>query len=130
MSDSDVEVVRRLFESFRGGAGLEAVLELISDDFVVVVPPSMSAEPDTYEGHEGVRRYFAAFDGQLDDVRFEPLELIDAGDRVIVPLRLSGRGTTSGIEVEQSAVAVHYVREGKVARIEPYPDLESAWRGS
>jgi len=96
---------------------------------VVAVPPSMSAEPDTYEGHDGVRRYFAAFEGQLDDVRFEPLELIDAGDRVIVPLRFTGRGATSGIEVEQPAVTVHFVRDGKVLRIEPYPDLESAWKG-
>jgi uncharacterized protein len=128
MAESDVQVVRRLFESF-GRGELEPVLDLIDEDFVVAVPPSMSAEPDTYQGHEGVRRYFAAFEGQLEDVRFEPLEMIDAGDRVIVPLRLTGRGATSGIEVEQPAVTVHYVRDGKVVRIEPYPDLESAWKG-
>jgi ketosteroid isomerase-like protein len=128
MSDSDVELVRRLFESFQSGS-LEAVLALVHEDFVVAVPPSMSAEPDTYEGHDGVRRYVAAFEGQLDDVRFELLEVIDAGDRVITRLRLTGRGATSGIEVEQSAVSVLFVRDGKIARIEPYPDMDSAREG-
>jgi ketosteroid isomerase-like protein len=126
VSDSPVDVVRRLFESFEGGR-LEDAIELLSEDFVAVVPPSMSAEPDAYHGHEGVRRYFAAFEGQIDDVRFEARDLIEAGDRVIVPLRLSGRGVASGIEVEQNAVAVLRVRDGKVTRIDPHPDLESAY---
>jgi len=26
-------------------------------DFVGVVPPELSAEPDTYRGHAGIRRY-------------------------------------------------------------------------
>jgi ketosteroid isomerase-like protein len=126
VSDAPVDVVRRLFEHLDSGRLAEAI-ELLSEDFVTVVPPSMSAEPDSYHGHEGVRRYFAAFEGQLDDVRFEALDMIEAGDRVLVPLRLRGRGVTSGIEVEQSAVAVHQVRGGKVTRIDPHPDLESAY---
>ena len=75
-----------------------------------------------------VRRYFAGFDGQLDDVRFEPLELIDEGHRVIAALRLTGRGTTSGIEVEQRAASVLELRDGKVVRIESHPDVEAARR--
>ena len=125
MVESNVDVVRSLFDRFASGS-IEAALGLMSEDLVVVVPPSMSAEPDTYQGHEGVRRYFAGFDGQLEDVRFELLELIDAGDRVIATLRLTGRGTTSGIEVEQRAASVLELRDGKVVRIESYPDVETA----
>ena len=29
----------------------------------IEIPPDLSAEPDVYLGHEGVRRYFAGFDG-------------------------------------------------------------------
>ena len=36
---------------------------------MVEVPGSMSAEPDVYEGHAGARRYFAGFDGLIDEVR-------------------------------------------------------------
>jgi ketosteroid isomerase-like protein len=129
MAESSLEVVRRLFEVLANG-DVDAALELISDDFVAVVPPSLSAEPDTYEGHDGVRRYFAAFEGQLDDVRFEALGMIEYGDRVLVSLRMAGRGATSGIEVDQEAVAVHELRDGKIVRIEAHPDLESARRAA
>jgi ketosteroid isomerase-like protein len=125
MSASSVEIVRRLFERFDRD-GLDRALELVAEDFVVEVPGSMSAEPDVYEGHEGARRYFAAFDGLIDDVRFEPLELFDEGEAVIVALRLSGRGSVSGIEVEQRAAVVTRVEHGKVTRMEPHPDLAAA----
>ena len=58
-----------------GATSLDGALELLSEDFVVVVPPSMSAEPDVYEGHAGAIRYFQGFDGLIEDVRFEPLEM-------------------------------------------------------
>jgi ketosteroid isomerase-like protein len=125
MSETSVEIVRRLFELFDGD-GLESALDLLADDFVAEVPGSMSAEPDVYEGREGVRRYFAAFDGFIDDVRFEPLELVPVNDAVVVRLRLSGRGTASGIAVEQHAAVVARVRDGKVTRLDPHPDIESA----
>src|SRR5215210_3511401 len=99
MTESSLETVRRVFERFDRD-GLETALELIADDFVVEVPGSLSAEPDLYVGHEGARRYFAGFDGLLEEVRFEALDLVEHGDAVIVWLRLSGRGAASGIEVE------------------------------
>jgi ketosteroid isomerase-like protein len=86
---SNVDVVRELFDRF-GGDGLESALELISEDFVVEVPGSLSAEPDVYEGHAGARRYFAGFDGLMENVRFEAIDLVEEGDAVIVWLRLSG----------------------------------------
>src|ERR671921_483810 len=102
MPESDVGIVRALFERF-GEESLPGALELLSEDFVVVVPPSMSAEPDVYEGHAGARRYFEGFEGLLEDVRFEPVELLDEPGGVIARLRFTGRGVASGIEVEQFA---------------------------
>ena len=89
---------------------------LISEDFVGEVPGSMSAEPDVYKGHDGARRYFAGFDGLIEDVRFEPIEFVEQGDAVIVWLRLTGRGAASGIEVEQHAAVVTWVKDGKSHR--------------
>ena len=40
--------------------------------------------------------------------------------------RLAGRGASSGLEVELQTGVVHTVAGGKVTRIVPYPDLESA----
>ena len=125
MGESDVDVVRQMFERF-SGSGLESALELISENASFEVPGDMSAEPDVYEGHDGARRYFAGFDGLIEDVRFEALEVEDAGDALIVWIRLSGRGAASGIDVEQHAAILVWLEDGKVVRLRPYPDMDAA----
>jgi ketosteroid isomerase-like protein len=125
MGASDVELVRELFRRF-GDGGLDSALELIADDAVFEVPGTMSAEPDVYEGHDGARRYFAGFEGLLEHLRYEPLEFEQAGDAVIMWIRFKGRGVTSGIEVEQYAAINVWIADGKVARMTPHPDMESA----
>jgi ketosteroid isomerase-like protein len=112
-------------ETFEAG-GVEAALPHFHPDFVGRVPPELSAEPDHYRGADGVRRWFAGFEGSLDDVRIEPLDLIEVGDSVLMPSRLTGRGSESGIEVEQAVVQLWRFRDGLVVRIEAFPDLDSA----
>jgi ketosteroid isomerase-like protein len=125
VSDQNVEVVRRLFELY-GSGGLEAALEVMDEEIEIVIPPALSAEPDSYHGHDGARRYFAGFAGMIEDVRYEALELIPEGEHVLVHARLGGRGASSGLEVDLESVVVHTVEGGKITRIVPYTDLESA----
>jgi ketosteroid isomerase-like protein len=125
MGEPNVELVRELLERFNRN-DRAAMFELLSEDFVAEVPPSLSAEPDVYEGHEGAERYLDAFDGLMDDVRFEVLEYHTEGEQVIVDLLLKGRGAVSGIEVEQRSAVVHWIEGGKVTRMDPYPDVEAA----
>jgi ketosteroid isomerase-like protein len=123
--ETDLQLVERLFAAFEKGS-TEAVIELISDDFRLVVPPSMSAEPDTYEGPAGARRYMDAFDGVMDEVRFSADELHEEAGCVIALVRLSGRGATSGLEMDMQSAAIIRVADGLVTGIETHPDLESA----
>ena len=125
VGESNLEVVRRLFELYASG-GMEAALEVMDEGIVIVIPPNMSAEPDSYHGHDGARRYFAGFEGMIEDVRYEALELIPEGELVLARARLGGRGASSGLEVDLESIVVHAVEDGKVTRIQPYPDLESA----
>jgi ketosteroid isomerase-like protein len=119
-----IEVLERMFAAFEDG-GVEAALEYIDPEFVVVIGPELSAEPDVYRGHEGVRRYFAGFEG-MEDVILTPQGFIEDGEQVLVPTVLSGRGTTSGIEVEQRVVQAWTFRRGKAIRVEAFADLDSA----
>ena len=125
VSQSNVEVVQELFDRFAEG-GIEPTLELISEDVVIEIPPDMSAEPDEYHGHDGVRRYFAGFDGMIEELRYEPLELIPVGEHVLAHVRLSGRGASSGLDVSLEPYVMHELAAGKIVRIRPYPDLEAA----
>ena len=128
MTESASAIVRRMLDHYERG-GVEDILDLLAPDAVFVVPPETSAEPDVYEGHEGARRYFAAFAGALDDVRFELIEVHDESPEAAVGvIRLSGLGSATRIPVELTAVASFVVTDGAVARIVAHPDLDSARR--
>ena len=126
MADSNLEVVQRLFDDYADG-GVEAVLHGADENIVIEIPPELSAEPDTYNGHEGVRRYFAGFEGMLDDIRYEALDLMPSGDDVVIAhIRLAGRGVSSGLDVDLEAFVVHELANGKIVRIRPYAELDEA----
>jgi ketosteroid isomerase-like protein len=129
MSSENVEVVRTAMESFNLD-GVEAIADQISPDFETTTPPSLSVEPDTYRGPDGVRRWFDAWEGTMDEVRFDVDELIDAGDRVIAVSRMVARSHTSGIEVEQAVALVWTLRDGRAVRLDPYATREEAVRAA
>jgi uncharacterized protein len=125
VSDDDIAVVRAGFEAL-SERGVEGLLPLIHPEFEVTTPPGLAAEPDTYRGHDGVRRYFDSFYDAMDEIRFEPGEFVEAGGRVIVPVTLIARGRTTGIEVKQELVLVWTLRDGQAARLEPFATLDEA----
>jgi ketosteroid isomerase-like protein len=126
MSGSPSDLLRRLFELYER-EGVEAVLPLVSPDSVLVVPPSMSAEPDTYEGHDGARRYFAGFDGAIDDVRFNLRETHDESpDSVLAVMEVTGVGATTGIPISLDSVLECHVRGGRIVRMVAHPESATA----
>jgi len=128
MPESAAAIVRRMFERHEQG-GVDAVLDLLAPDAAFVVGPETSAEPDVYEGHDGARRYFAGFEGALDEVRFELVEILEStADRVLASVRLSGYGSATRIHVEQAVLMTVTVRAGAVTRIVTHASLESAQR--
>ena len=44
---------------------------MIHPEFEVTTPQSLASEPDTYRGHEGIRRYFDSFYEAMENVYFE-----------------------------------------------------------
>ena len=127
MSTENVELVRTTMKSFNLD-GVDAITDQISPDFETTTPPSLSVEPDTYRGPEGVRRWFDAWEGTMDEVRFDVDELVDAGDRVVAVSRMVARSHTTGLEVEQAVALVWTLRDGRAVRLDPYATREEAVR--
>ena len=59
----DRDALQAAVEAFASGDP-ERIVRHIDPEFEGVVPPSMSAEPDNYLGHEGVRRYVDLLHGK------------------------------------------------------------------
>jgi ketosteroid isomerase-like protein len=116
LAESDVDLMREGFAAFEE-KGVEGLIPFLHADFEMTTPPGLAAEPDTYRGHDGIRRYFQSFYEVMDDIRFEVLEYEDLGEgRVLMPSILRARGQTTGIEVEQQVTQVWEVRGGLAAR--------------
>ena len=129
MPQQDVEVVQRTLEAFNSGE-VEQVLAIVHPDFEARIAPELSAEPDTYRGGSGVQRYFDSFREAFEQIRFEVEELTDAGDAVVVGLRMTAIGKLTGIPVEQRNAGVWTVRDGRVVRIDTYVTVEEALRAA
>jgi ketosteroid isomerase-like protein len=121
----NVEIVKRGFSAFAQG-GVEALLEFVHEDFVASTPPGLASEPDTYRGHEGVRRYFDSFYEAMDEVRWESHAFHEVGEKVVVEFTLYARGKSTGLEFGQDAVQVWTLQDGKGIGLELYPTLEEA----
>lgn len=117
---------RRVFAAMNE-QGLEAALDDIDPEFEMTTPPDLAAEPGTFSGHAGIKRWFDSFDEAMEKIRIEPSELRDAGrDHVAASFTLSARGRTSGLEFNQNAAMLMTMREGRLLRIEYFGDVDEA----
>lgn len=74
-----------------------------------------------YRGHAGFRKLLARFDEAFEEQGYEPLAFIEAGDRVVVPLRWWGRGRTSGATiVERDETWVFGVRDAAITSVDEF----------
>jgi ketosteroid isomerase-like protein len=125
MSQENVEIVRSAYAAL-AEQGVEAVLPLIDPRFETTTPSSLASEPDTYRGHQGVRRFFDSFGDAMEGVYFEGQEFTAVGDKVLVDTLLHARGRATGIETEQRAFLVWTLREGMATRLETFAEKERA----
>jgi ketosteroid isomerase-like protein len=97
------------------------------DPAVEYQPAELFPDPDpTYDGHEGIREVWRVLLDAFEDVRLDPEELLDLGDRVLVTTRLSGHGTGSGVAISQPLFQVFTLRQGLPFRQHDYLDRAEA----
>jgi ketosteroid isomerase-like protein len=120
----NVEVVRRFFEELNEGK-LEALLARLAPGFEMAVPEEMGAEPQTYEGPEGFRRWFDSFT-EIMEIRVESHDAFAVGDRVVAPHTVHARGRASGIDTAQYTVHVWHLCDGKAEMVEVFASLDEA----
>jgi ketosteroid isomerase-like protein len=116
MSEENVDLVRGGFDAFQEG-DLSRMLDLMADDLV-----TYRADPDgaTYHGKDGFLRATADWTEGFSEWSVIPREFIDAGDRIVVPVRQVARGEASGIPVEGEFWFVFEMRGRTVAKVSFY----------
>jgi ketosteroid isomerase-like protein len=125
MRQENVEIMRRAY-AVLAEQGVEAVLAFVDPEWESRAPSSLASEPDTYRGHEGVRRWFGSFGDAMEGIHLEAVEFVPAGDKVLVETKLHARGRSTGIETEQRAFLVWTLRDGLLTTVEAFAEKGQA----
>jgi ketosteroid isomerase-like protein len=125
MPQANVEVLREAIDAINSW-DVEVIVALSHPEFEAVVPPQFSTEPDTYRGPEGIRRYFESFEAAMDEINYHPESLWDAGDSVVVAVRLTAKGRHTSIPVEQRFAHVWELHEGRLRGVRTYATPDEA----
>jgi len=128
MSKENVEVVLRLHTAVIGG-DLDGLLSEADPDaeYRAATQQAIEGEEGVFRGHEGLRRWFGELHDLYEDLSSEIVEVRDLGDRVVVAFVVRGRGTSSGITLEQPLAQVVTVRRGKATEVREYFSRDEAF---
>ena len=98
-----------------------ALQDLVTSDMELIRAPGLGR----IEGSAAVIGFAAP--ESFEEQRFEISgEIVEQGDRLLVPLRVRARGAGSEMEIEEDVWHVVLVRDGRIARLEIFFDGDAA----
>ena len=100
--------------------------ETWAEDGVLVTRGALFPEAGEWPGREGFLRFTAQQMEAFERMWITPLDFIEAGDRLLVPIRLGGTARHTGIDMEFELFHVIEFRDGQVIRLEPFLDRNEA----
>lgn len=127
MSQSDVEVLRKIYEAMGAGRFWDCGPYFDDDIEWEWAPPLTGLTGRTYRGIDEVAAATKDWVKAWDWFWREAEEYIEIGDHVVVVVvRQHGRLKGSDSEVEEKAADVWSIRDGKATSYKAYSDLDEA----
>ena len=127
MSGENVEAFKRGVDAYNR-RDVEALVEELHPriEWRPLLPVLLGGEAAVYRGHKGARRGIQELEEAFTELRAEPVEFRDLGERVVAIGHLHGRGKESGVVTESPIVWLVDFEDGKVVRIREYLDPDEA----
>ena len=122
MSQENVEIVRAGWERYSGTG--DPPWDLFHES--VEVHDHDTPDQGDYRGHEGIRRWLEDWGAAWAEWRIEADEFIDAGDSVVILIRMNTEGRGSGIKAQRQDALVYGVTQGLITRVDYYNDRGEA----
>jgi ketosteroid isomerase-like protein len=124
MASENVERTKRAFDAFTRG-DLETAFEFIDPSFEVddrVVPEASPTKrgPDALVENAG--QVYEAF----GEIRWEPREIVDLGDRVLVRVRVTARGKHTALPIDDDVGHVYTLKGDKAVKLVIYRTWDEA----
>jgi ketosteroid isomerase-like protein len=127
MSQENVEVVLRIHRAVVRD-DVEGLLAEVhpSGEYRAAIQQAMEGEDGVIRGHEGMRRWLRDLHDLYEEFESEVVDIRDVGDQVAVAFVVRGKGSGSGITLEQPLAQVVTVRDGKAIEVRDYFSHEEA----
>jgi ketosteroid isomerase-like protein len=125
MSQEAVDIVLQSAERWNAG-DFEGMFDLYSEDLVVVTGEHWPEANVTTEGKDAFRESTKDWLSVWEQIQLETDHVEAYGDRVVARGHWLSTGRVSGVEGKMPIHMVLTVRDGKIARLEYYPDHQSA----
>jgi ketosteroid isomerase-like protein len=125
MSQENVEIVRRAHQAFND-RDLDALLASFTDDAEWRLIGGFADLIGTeFRGHEELRRLFNEWVDNLG-LQGKMEAVLEADDRVVVMLRVTGAGGASGVPTTIRSGNVYFFRDGKISAVDSYYEASQA----
>ena len=125
---NNTEIVQKGYECF-GTGDIEGLLSLFSEDITWTVPEIENAPfAGKRTGTSSIAEFFSQLVEAEDLTRFEPLEFIAEGDKVVVLGESQATVRSTGKTYETDWVHVFHLRDGKVKEFTEFFDNAAAAR--
>src|SRR4051812_2268349 len=124
MSQEQVEIVRLIYDGLNRG-NLEAVFACCDDDFHLDMTERVF-NPDSYRGHDGIRRFYEGVEDAWESYHWTVEETRVAGDQVVAMLHCEARSREGGPGVDWRVAWVWELRGGRAVSTRFYRDPEKA----
>ena len=125
MTEGNVEIVRRMFSAIEANDA-DTLFAVMSDE-IEWHPSADEPETAVLHGKIELQGMFLKWVTAFDDFRIEPLEFIDAGGTVVVPLHVTGKVPGSGAEVANDETMVFRLRDGMIVEVREFRTKEEAF---
>jgi hypothetical protein len=88
-----------------------------------LLPPDLEA---VFHGHDGMLELWRYWRDAFQDIRWDPEEVIDFGEKFLVTAQQSGHGSGSGVAVREPIFQLFTLRRGLVIRQEDFRERSDA----
>jgi len=106
---------------------MPAFLGLI-DPEVEWVPLRAVLDGDVYRGHDGIHRFIADMDEDIERMQVQADEAFEVGGNVVLYGAIVGKGLGSGMDLHLPLGWVIHVRDGRVDYLRAFSDRAEALR--
>jgi uncharacterized protein len=124
VSEQNIELMKRAYAALQRG-DMETVLAMLDPEVEMRDRPEVP-DPQTYRGHEGALAAMQASFDTFGTFELVPERFLDGDDHIVVVLRMTATGRTSGAQVEDRIAHLWKIEDGRAVRLRVFSDPDEA----